>query len=81
MYAAILGSNPVRIEILIKVFVPGTTKDSEAEPQPTVSVPNIFGLNPKSLRSTNDVKEYVMLIRFVSLVEKLNLTIPLSALR
>ena len=37
-------------------------REREPEPQTLVSVPNILGLNPKSLLSVSDVKLYVLLI-------------------
>ena len=37
-------------------------RDDGTEPEFLVSVPNILGLNPKSLYSAYDVKAYVILI-------------------
>ena len=37
-------------------------RDDGAEPQVLVSVPNILGLNPKSVCSANDVNAYVLLV-------------------
>ena len=36
--------------------------DDKAELLPLVSVPNIPGLNPKSLRSANALRAYILLI-------------------
>ena len=46
------------------MLIPGTgiTRDSGAEPQSLVFIPNLLGLNSKSLHSIYDVKSYVLLI-------------------
>ena len=56
------GSIPGTVEIFNKEFIPGTRSHGGAEPQSLVSVPDILGLNPKSLRSAYEVKACVLLI-------------------
>ena len=49
-------------ELLIKLYIPGTRRDGEAEPQSLVSVPNIPDLKPKYRRSAYDVEADLLLI-------------------
>ena len=45
--------------MLIKRIIPGTRRNGRAESQSLVSVPNVPGLNIKSLTSAYDVEAYV----------------------
>ena len=61
MHAAVSGLIPSKVGNNKKIF-PATRRDGGAEPQSLVSVPNIPGLNPKSLRSVYEMKAYVLFI-------------------
>ena len=61
LHAAVSVSIPRWVEILIK-NLPGTRRDGGAETQSLVSLRNIPGLNPKSLRNKYDVNTYVLLM-------------------
>ena len=61
MYPALSGSIPDQVGIFNKMFLPGTMRNGGIEPPSLVSVLNIPGLNPKSLRS-GYVKAYVLLL-------------------
>ena len=54
--------DPDRLGVLNKIILIGTKRYGAKEPQLLVSVSSIPGLNPQSLRSTNDVKTCILLI-------------------
>ena len=56
------GSATGRVGVFNKEFIPKTRRDGGAELQSLVSVPNIPGVNPKSLYSAYDVIAYVLMI-------------------
>ena len=62
LLAVISCSIPCRVGIFYKEFIPKTRKDDEAEPLSLVIVPNVYELNPKSVRSADGVKAYELLI-------------------
>jgi hypothetical protein len=63
LHTEILGSIAGRVGIFNKKrFLSGTRSDGGAELQLLVYVPNIPGLNPKSLHSAYNVNTYVLLI-------------------
>ena len=61
-----------------KIFLPGIRSDCRAEPQSQVSVPNVPGLNPKSLNSVYNVKTYGLLIMIRPSVGDVQLGGPLG---
>ena len=63
LHAAVSDSIPGRARIK---KIPETRRDGRAEPQSLVSVLNIPGLNPKSVRNAYDVKAYVVLIAIMA---------------
>ena len=62
-------------------FLCGTGRESGAEPQSAVSVPNIRGLNPISLRRAYDEKAYVLLVAIHLSDENVKLDGPFGAFR
>ena len=62
LHATVSDTIPSRVGIYKKEYPPEVRRDGGAEPQSLISVPNISGLNPKSLHSAYDVKVYMLLI-------------------
>ena len=57
-----LDSIPDKVEIFYLRFLHGTKREGGTESESLVSVPNIPGLNPKSLCSPCDMKVYVQFL-------------------